>query len=275
MKRLPVALLLALALPACAQHSAPHAGSGMHSAPSFHGGSSAPVSHAVAPRNFSTAPQHSWAAPVSRTPRFDPRTPAHYASGPAGRVFSPSERNPGPGLHRPPYDPSHRSGGHDGHDRDRDRGRVRGGYRPYYYASSTYLVPGYYPYGDYGNLGYDNGGDQTDQAAQEESAEGGGDPGYGPGPGDEQSTRPPYMAYPTAPSPASSSAPVPEPAAITLVFIDGRPTEQIHNYALTRTTLYVLDAQHQEIPLSQIDIDATQRANRGSGADFNLPTTQN
>jgi hypothetical protein len=67
-------------------------------------------------------------------------------------------------------------------------------------------------------------------------------------------------------------APAPEIAdAVTLVFNDGRPSQQIHNYLLTRTTLYVRDQQRREIPVDEIDLSATERLNRLAGVEFQLP----
>ena len=70
---------------------------------------------------------------------------------------------------------------------------------------------------------------------------------------------------------------VPEPlpqAAITLVFKDGH-SQQVHNYAVTKTTLYVLDdaasGRRPEIPLDTIDVAATVRTNQESGLDFSVP----
>ena len=68
--------------------------------------------------------------------------------------------------------------------------------------------------------------------------------------------------------------PLPEPAAedaVTLVFKDGRPSEQIHNYMLTRTTLYVQDQRRQQIAVTDIDVPATEKVNRDAGIDFQLP----
>ncbi len=59
--------------------------------------------------------------------------------------------------------------------------------------------------------------------------------------------------------------------AVTLVFRDGRPSEQIHNYALTRTTLYVLDEHRRDISVDELDLDATAKVNRDAGVDFQLP----
>jgi hypothetical protein len=57
-----------------------------------------------------------------------------------------------------------------------------------------------------------------------------------------------------------------------LIFKDGRPATQVHNYALTATTLYALDGEsRQEIPLSLLNVPATIEANRATGVDFALP----
>jgi hypothetical protein len=69
------------------------------------------------------------------------------------------------------------------------------------------------------------------------------------------------------------AGPAPVPAseeAVTLIFKDGRPPEQIHNYLLTRSTLYVGDP-HRAIPTDQLDLDATAKVNQAAGVDFQLP----
>jgi len=79
--------------------------------------------------------------------------------------------------------------------------------------------------------------------------------------------RPPYQPQPV-------EAPTrPEPAT-TLVFNDGRPSMEVHNYALTGSKLYALDGEtRQEIPLSALDLPATIAANRKTGVDFALPSS--
>ena len=75
-----------------------------------------------------------------------------------------------------------------------------------------------------------------------------------------------------------TSAP-PQPYAVTLVFKDGRPSEQIHNYLLTRTTLYVQDQHRRDIALDQLDLSARYathpRVNLGPfvASTSKLPTT--
>ncbi|MGA2753230.1 MAG: hypothetical protein ABSE53_05635 [Terracidiphilus sp.] len=81
---------------------------------------------------------------------------------------------------------------------------------------------------------------------------------------------PPLPAWP------SSNPPQPDAASesgepVTIVFNDGRLPEQIHNYLLTPTTLYILDQHHQEIPIDHLDLVATEKVNRDAGADFSLP----
>jgi hypothetical protein len=64
----------------------------------------------------------------------------------------------------------------------------------------------------------------------------------------------------------------PEPEeATTLVFKDGRPAETIHNYILTRTTLYVRDEMHRELAVADLDLAATQKVNKAAGVSFQLP----
>ena len=79
--------------------------------------------------------------------------------------------------------------------------------------------------------------------------------------------RPPYQE-------ATQEAPVHAQPATTLVFNDGRPSMQVHNYALTGSTLYALDGEtRQEIPLSVLNVPATVEANRKTGVDFALPVS--
>ncbi len=58
---------------------------------------------------------------------------------------------------------------------------------------------------------------------------------------------------------------------VTVIFNDGRPAEQIHNYLLTSNTLTVFDPEYREIPLAQVDVAATEQANRAAGVDFRVP----
>jgi len=58
---------------------------------------------------------------------------------------------------------------------------------------------------------------------------------------------------------------------VTLVFKDGRAPVQIHDYVLTRNTVYVWDRHQRVIPIDQIDMVATAKANSEAGIEFELP----
>ena len=73
----------------------------------------------------------------------------------------------------------------------------------------------------------------------------------------------------TTPTPAAEEQ---EEEPVTLVFKDKRPSEHIHNYVMTRTTLYVQDEHHREIPLGQLDLAATERVNHSAGISFEVPS---
>ena len=73
----------------------------------------------------------------------------------------------------------------------------------------------------------------------------------------------------------ADNAPVGAQPATTLIFKDGRPPVQVHNYALTANTLYAFDGDsHKEIPLSLLNVQATVEANRDAGVDFALPISR-
>lgn len=64
--------------------------------------------------------------------------------------------------------------------------------------------------------------------------------------------------------------------ATTLVYKDGR-AEQIRNYLLSPTLLCILDGNRdtrfRDIPVEQLDLEATVKANQEAGVDFALPRT--
>jgi hypothetical protein len=129
-----------------------------------------------------------------------------------------------------------------------------------------YLLPAWGGYlgTNYSGYPYESGDD--DSAAQEQTAY---PETYGL-PSASGALGPSVLEPAPAGVPRQASIPASEDA-VTLVFKDGRPTEQIHNYALTRTTLYVRDEHHRDIPLDLIDLTATQKVNREAGVDFQLP----
>lgn len=149
------------------------------------------------------------------------------------------------------------------------------GYRgPYLYAGYPWLIPFGYglpyaaPYGDDEDEGV--GAQAPPQQAD-----------YGNPPPDEYGPEPPEVAE-NAPSSFRpvyqgqiEAAPVHVQPGTTLIFKDGRAPMQVHNYALTGSTLYALDGDsRQEIPLSLLDVPATMEANRKAGVDFALPVSR-
>jgi len=142
-----------------------------------------------------------------------------------------------------------------------------GGYRPYYYSRGVYAVPGWLNSGFY-DSGYPP--DYTDQPPAAAAP----DADAPPGPADEQAyaqmpARPAYQADST------SSQDLQAPPQITLLFKDGRPPQVVQNYAVTRTTLYVLDgAKRREIPLDQLDLPQTEKTNHDAGVDFEVPVIE-
>ena len=116
------------------------------------------------------------------------------------------------------------------------------------------------PYGS--GAGFDNGAvPQQGAISQPYASER--VPAYGP------DSEPGPWALPSGGS--QSVAPARQEETVTIVFKDGRPAQQIRNYALTRSALLVTDARMREIPLDEIDLPATQRVNRAAGVDFRLP----
>jgi hypothetical protein len=102
-----------------------------------------------------------------------------------------------------------------------------------------------------------------------------GQPGYGSQPYSPESQpayRPQYQPSPSAIRPVAPPA-----SQVTLVYKDGR-SEQIHNFLLSRDTITIWDQRQnenpREIPIDQLDIAATEKANRDAGVDFRLPALQ-
>jgi hypothetical protein len=83
----------------------------------------------------------------------------------------------------------------------------------------------------------------------------------------DQQNRQQYDQRPT--EPRASNA---EPAAVAiLVFRDGRKIS-VPNYVITGQTIWILnDRTAHKIPMADLDIAATQRANEANGVDFRLP----
>ncbi|MGA9668826.1 MAG: hypothetical protein WBQ94_06435 [Terracidiphilus sp.] len=151
---------------------------------------------------------------------------------------------------------------------------------PGYRGGVGYVAPGYgwvAPYFPWypGDIGYDSGSDYDSGSGYGDSAtaQNPGTDGYDalppyPGPPEPAGNYPPVAA---SPIPSSVSSGPPSEEEVTLVFKDGRPPVQIHDYLLTRNTLYVWDRPQKVIPTDQLDLVATAKANQDAGVDFQLP----
>jgi hypothetical protein len=57
-----------------------------------------------------------------------------------------------------------------------------------------------------------------------------------------------------------------------VIFKSGRAPVKMENYMVTAKILTDLDSRHYEqIPIDQIDVTATQRANSAAGVGFEIP----
>jgi hypothetical protein len=130
---------------------------------------------------------------------------------------------------------------------------------------APWLGLGYWDYPDSSDYGYDG---YDDSQAPPYYA------GYDPQadqPQPPESNDQPRPYYQQQPPAASLSPAPPTQSAVILVFKDGRPSEQVHNYLLSRDSISVWDEHPREIPISQLDLEATEKANRDAGVDFKLP----
>ena len=64
-----------------------------------------------------------------------------------------------------------------------------------------------------------------------------------------------------------------EPTQATVLIFRDQHHEEVQNYAIVGETIWTFTTQRtQKIPLSDLDIEATQKANDERGVDFRLPT---
>jgi len=236
MRRFIAVALVALgfAAPLCAQRGASRGG--FSSSRSF-SSSSFHGSFAPGSRGFTAAPQFSGGRPVTLAPGQLRTQPAYYG----GRRDYGGRRNTVP-------------------------------YAPYYGAFLPYGYSGDAGWIDADDTAYPDVPDQGPPVSQPAYDASG---GYDSQPPDQSQQMAPQQVQQAPPPPrarASQAAPPENEDAVTLIFKDGRPPEQIHNYILTRTTLYVRDQHHRDIPVDQLDLAATEKANQLAGVDFQLPT---
>jgi hypothetical protein len=176
------------------------------------------------------------------------------------------------GGSRPGPSPSFRPRGNQpGQTRHPGNGMGGVGYRrhyPYIYGSYAGLIP--FGYGLPLPYAFPYGNDQDDTAGPQPAPQ---QAEYGPEPPQLAANAPP--SFRPGYQPQGEAVPVNAQPTTTLIFRDGRPQLQVHNYALTASTLYALDGEsRQEIPLSLLDVPATVAANRTAGVDFALPVSR-
>jgi hypothetical protein len=202
-------------------------------------------------------------APISHMGVVGIRNPAFSgAAHPAPQTTNPAAQI-GHSGHPPAWNGG--TNGRPGNDQHRGPSRER-----YPYVYPGLLSFGYgLPVGYGLASGYDDSEASAPAPGQAPSAE-----EYAPQPPDPQMAESaPSLYRPLYQGPVqAASAPVkPQPATV-LIFKDGRPQQQVHNYALTETTLWALDDDtRREIPLADIDVPATVKINRDAGVDFALP----
>jgi hypothetical protein len=119
-----------------------------------------------------------------------------------------------------------------------------------------------------GASGYDDSSESPNDATGEYDA-----PSAGQGELMSPYPSPSELANPSLANPSLSHSPTTPDSEemVTLIFKDGRPPEKIYNYLLTRTTLFVRDQGHREIPIDQLDLVATAKVNHEAGVDFQIP----
>ena len=261
-------IVAGLVIPACAQRGGGHGGfSGGHAGGGFSGHVGVASHSAVAFRGSGPA-------------RSAPSAPAGVRAFSSARSASPSgSYRPGTSGNRSGRQP-YNGHNHNGHRRIYVSPYGYGAAYPYY--GYTPWLGGYDP--DFSSSSGDSDNSNA-QAAPSDSGEGNpegqGEPypaaDYGQNPGGDYGPPPPYPPAPRAPYPPSESHPavLAQSEAVTLVFKDGRPPELIHNYLMTRTTIYVQDEHRHSIPVDQLDMAATAKTNQDAGVDFQVPTLPN
>lgn len=274
MKRIAaVALGLATTIPICAQRAG-HAGfasrgTGVsHAAPAFRGGSFA-----------APAPMRYRGVPVTRAARpYAPAPPMARFAAPSSRYVTVAPPARRPAFYQPQKNHAY-SGDH--HPRIRT-------YPIYPVSVVGYFPPDLLDSDLFDEPYYDNSYDDNSAYAQPPVPQ----PGYA----DNGYPDNGYAAngYPQ-PAPESYYPPYPQPQAqqeqapaitpevqyvpgsadtVTLIFKDGRPPEQVQNYIATKKTLTVINgSRHYDIPIADLDVLATIKANRETGVGFQLPAS--
>jgi hypothetical protein len=123
------------------------------------------------------------------------------------------------------------------------------------YGYPYVIDPGFYDWSDSDDSAYD----QSDAAPYYLAP----DSDYGYGTPDETPQEGFRGENPSAPVPGQP---------LTVIFNSGRAPVKMQNYMMNAKVLTDLDSQHYEqIPIDQIDVAATQRANIAAGVGFEIP----
>jgi hypothetical protein len=253
---IPAFVLLLTSLPVLAQHGGGHGSAGGHG-----GGFSSHGSFGGGSHSFSGAHAGSGFAPHSYAPRsYAPRSFS-------GRSFSGRSFSSARGSFNRPL----------------TRGRSGTGVRirtyGYGFRNNCYGYPcrGYgYPWGYYAGIDpywWGDSGSSYDQAQQNQI-----------GLAEEmnqQSLAEQQARQPADPNTYAQSVPAPhqqevtEPAPATVLVFRDQHKEEVKNYAIVGQTLWNFAPQRTEkIPLSDLDIPATTKANEDRGVSFRLPGGQ-
>jgi len=170
------------------------------------------------------------------------------------------------------------NGGDRSGNRDRDRwDRRRRSFNNWYtsiyptWVGYPYLTDsGFYDWGDSDDSENAQSGAVPDDAAPY--------PDYGYGAPDEPAQEgyagelPPWNSQWQQPAAGEGSASLGPEQPLTVIFKNGRAPVKMQNYMMTTKVLTDLDSQHYEqIPLDEIDVAATQRANSAAGVGFEVP----
>jgi hypothetical protein len=169
--------------------------------------------------------------------------------------------------------PGQRYANRGGDDRGRDHFRrpyISGWRTLYPYGYGPAIWPGYPGFLDYDDYDDDSSAGYNDQNGgylnPDYNSYDNGDGGYDMPPPQQWPSLGPY-----APSSGHETTSMGTDRGVTLIFKDGRAPEQVHNYVLTQTYIFVGDARGNTISLDKLDIPATEKANQDAGVDFRLP----
>jgi hypothetical protein len=233
------ALLLA-SVPLSAQHGGGHASGGGHGGMASHGGFSSGHSSSHASSGHAFSGTHSGSG-------FG----AHSFSGPASRSFSSRAFNHSGGVRIGTY--GFRNNCYGYVCRYGNPGGYAGFYDPYWWSNSgsSFDYDQQYQTGLANQMNAQSLDEQRMRQQQDQNA---------------------YAQSAPPPRERSEHAEINEAAPVTVLVFRDEHKQEVHNYAIVGQTLWNFNPQHtQKIPLSDLDIPATTKANDERGVDFRVP----